>query len=94
MRYAMLGAMISILGIVMPALAANKNPTPSWDDCYKLGMDRGVHVELGELPEWIDECLAGRIEFNSVAPRATKGRPHTRAHHNKPESSGWLIHEG
>lgn len=59
--------MISI-GFVSPAAAtanAKQPKGPSWMQCYDLGMARGVHVEQGELPAWMDVCLAGKIPFES-----------------------------
>jgi hypothetical protein len=50
--------------IATPVLAAQKNPGPDWQRCYYLGWVRGVHVELGELPQWMDECMSGGIPFD------------------------------
>lgn len=50
-----------------PAAAAGKGPVPTWAECYDLGWNRGVHVELGELPDWMKSGLAGKIPF-SVQP--------------------------
>ena len=70
MRYAMLAALLTA-AIVTPAMAAKPVQTPDkhtvsapgWNDCYELAWIRGVHVELGELPEFMDECRAGVVPF-------------------------------
>ena len=65
MRYILVAVMILAVGIVTPAMAAKKKITsgPSWHDCYDLGWIRGVHLELGELPDFMDQCLAGTVPF-------------------------------
>lgn len=87
MRYATFAIAMLCLGAVTPALAA-----PAWDECYQLGMDRGVHVELGELPGWMDECLSGKIPFDGKSPKVHRngGRVHgqpTRSHSHGHVSS-------
>lgn len=66
-----------------PAAAAGKGPVPTWAECYDLGWNRGVHVELGELPDWMESCLAGKIPF-AVQPVHGSGsyreRVNRRAH--------------
>ncbi|MBI5112336.1 MAG: hypothetical protein HZA68_10230 [Rhodovulum sp.] len=66
-----------------PAAAAGKGHTPTWAECYDLGWNRGVHVELGELPDWMESCLAGKIPF-AVQPVHGSGsyreRVNRRAH--------------
>lgn len=63
---------------VVPASATERKPTPNWDDCYRVGIDRGVHVELYEMPGWMDECLVGKIPLDSVAPGDSKASHTTR----------------
>jgi hypothetical protein len=76
MRYTMLAVVALTVGIATPALAAKMQntpapsanvsaPAPSFDDCYRLAWVRGVHVELGELPGFNAECMAGKIPFES-----------------------------
>ena len=58
---------LSVALFVMTALIVitPKNPNkPTWMECYWLGWYRGVHVELGELPGWMNLCLAGKIPFD------------------------------
>lgn len=38
---------------------------PSFEDCYRLGWVRGVHVERFEYAAFDAECMAGRIPFDS-----------------------------
>jgi hypothetical protein len=62
--------------------AENKSDTTDpWMQCYNLGWSRGVHLELGEMPGWIDQCLEGNIP----------GGPQ-RLKTNGPERSNYLPH--
>jgi hypothetical protein len=78
MRYLMLPVTVMAIALSMPALASKKQSdkaaTPTFDDCYRLGWVRGVHIELGEFPGWYEECKAGKIPFDSGNP-ATSIRP-------------------
>ena len=67
MRYIMVAVMILAAEIVTPALASKKQIAsgPSWYDCYDLAWIRGVHVELWELPGFMDQCLAGTVPFGA-----------------------------
>ncbi|HEX2536669.1 MAG TPA: hypothetical protein VHL13_00180 [Pseudolabrys sp.] len=38
---------------------------PTFEDCYRLGWVRGVHVERFEFAAFDAECMAGRIPFDS-----------------------------
>lgn len=69
MRPSLLAIMVLAIGIATPALAAKKQPAtaPSFDDCYRLGMDRGVHLENNEMPGFVDECMAGNVPFDGEA---------------------------
>lgn len=71
------------IGIVTLAWGANKQVVApdQWMKCYDLGWSRGVHLELGEMPAWIDECLAGNIP----------GGPERSKTHG-PERSNFLPH--
>ena len=74
MRYVMFAVMMLTVGFATPTWAETKDPpaaslsTPTFDECYRLGWVRGVHVELGELPAWNAECMAGKIPFDSGNP--------------------------
>lgn len=80
MRYAMFVVMMLFVGFATPTWAGTKAApaaplsTPTFDDCYRLGWVRGVHVELGELPGWNDQCMAGKIPFDSGNPACGAGR--------------------
>ena len=73
---AALVATVVSLGLITPVLAQGAKvakhvryaPGPTWQQCYNLGWDRGVHVELGELPDWMKVCLAGEIPFDNREP--------------------------
>lgn len=41
---------------------------PTFDDCFRLAWVRGVHVELGELPEFNELCRAGKVPFETGNP--------------------------
>ena len=80
MRYGILALMTLTVAIATPAWAAQKStPTltanaralPSFDDCFRLGWVRGVHVEQGELPAWNEACMAGKIPFDSGNPASS-----------------------
>ena len=47
---------------------------PSFDDCYRLGWVRGVHVERFEFAAFDAECMAGRIPFDSGFAASTVKR--------------------
>jgi hypothetical protein len=78
MRRIILLATAMAIALSTPALAVKKNTftavKPSFDDCYRLGWVRGVHVELGELPDWNAQCMAGNIPFDS-GNAASSARP-------------------
>jgi len=38
---------------------------PSYDDCFKLGWVRGVHVEREEWDDFYEQCAAGQVPFES-----------------------------
>lgn len=93
MRYTISVVLVLIFGLVTPALAshASKRQAPSWDDCYRLGMDRGVHVELDELSGWMDECLGEKITSDRSDPGAAKSRS-AHGHHRAGYPRG--VHSG
>ena len=93
MRYATSVVLVLICGLVTPALASHviKRQAPSWDDCYRLGMDRGVHVELDELSGWMDECLNAKITFDGNGSGAAKSRS-AHGHHRAGYPRG--VHSG
>jgi hypothetical protein len=49
--------------------AIKSSTTDPWMECYDLGWSRGVHLELGEMPGWINECLAGNIPDGPERPK-------------------------
>jgi hypothetical protein len=61
---------VAIIGEVDTTLARDWRNPPTWEMCYRLGWIRGVHVELGELPGWMQQCLSGKIP----PPRRSGGR--------------------
>lgn len=71
MRYVMLAGLAVAVAIATPVLAAKNQteaapaaaPAPDWHDCYDLAWIRGVHTEQGELPDFMDQCLAGTVPF-------------------------------
>ena len=68
MRYAMLAAVaLAAATLASPALAAKKTSPglPTWDECYWLGWDRGVHVEQDELDGFMSQCLTGSVPFDN-----------------------------
>jgi hypothetical protein len=87
MRYAMLAAAtLAVAALTSPALAAKKSSPglPTWDECYWLGWDRGVHVEQDELDGFMDQCLVGAVPFDNqigirIAFPAHEGREVTVA---------------
>ncbi|GIK79620.1 MAG: hypothetical protein KJZ73_00840 [Pseudorhodoplanes sp.] len=72
MRYMTLAAALLSVAGVTPALAAKKQTKQhapmdvSWNRCFDLGMVRGVHIENGELPGWMEACAAGKIPFDNA----------------------------
>jgi hypothetical protein len=38
---------------------------PTYDECFKLGWVRGVHVERGEWDDFYRQCAAGQVPFAS-----------------------------
>jgi hypothetical protein len=66
---------------VMPASASAVMKAPTWGECYQIGIARAVHVEQpGELPDWMDQCLTGKIPFQADSEathpaRVDRGRP-------------------
>ena len=78
MHHLMVPTVVLAIALSIPALASEKNGGPSavqnFDDCYRLAWVRGVHIELGELPGWYEECSAGNIPFNSGNPATTVRR--------------------
>jgi hypothetical protein len=85
MRVLFLTLMLSSAALV-PASASALKKAPSWTDCYQLGVNRAVHVEqVGELPEWMDQCLDGRIQMDAAMEPAQHPRPdqvvHSLHHH-------------
>jgi hypothetical protein len=68
MRATLLAVMALSVVSVTPVLAAKNHSeqAPSWNECYTLGFDRGVHIEIGEMPAWVAECQAGHIPFENA----------------------------
>ena len=69
MRYAILAALALVVSFVAPASALDKEVAattkhPDWDQCFYLGWYRGVHTEQNELPDWMNQCMAGNIPFD------------------------------
>ena len=75
MRVMMMVVLALAAGAATPALAepVSRSGSPpqyasslrSFSDCYRLGWVRGVHVERDELADWNEQCMVGRIPFNS-----------------------------
>jgi hypothetical protein len=63
MRKIFVAVFVVNVAIVSLAWGGNKQVVAAdpWMQCYDLGWSRGVHLELGEMPGWINECLAGNI---------------------------------
>jgi len=38
---------------------------PTYNECFRLGWVRGVHVERGEWDNFYAQCAAGRVPFRS-----------------------------
>ena len=82
MRFLTLVAAVSLLAIPVAVSAqvdSGKNNRrvrgPTWEQCYELGVVwRGVHVELGELDHWMEQCLSGKIPFHTEIERPRKIR--------------------
>jgi hypothetical protein len=64
-----IATVVVAVGMTTLAWGASNNTTDQWMKCYDLGWSRGVHLELGEMPGWIDECLAGNIPFDVDQPK-------------------------
>lgn len=47
------------------ALAKALPGGPTYDDCFRLGWVRGVHVERGEWDDFYSQCLQGQVPFES-----------------------------
>lgn len=80
-----LASTVATQAFAMEKPAAHPKSTPDWDSCYMLGWYRGVHVELGELPDWMEACLSGQIPFDAAEAAGTKrahghARPHRERH--------------
>jgi hypothetical protein len=77
MRCAILAVAVVVFGIASPAMASKKEARhPGWDACYDLGWVRGVHTEQNELPDWMEQCLAGDIPFGQAMPKAVRRQSH------------------
>jgi hypothetical protein len=65
MRSAILVVLALVVGAATPAVASMHRTLldQAWNDCHDLAWIRGVHVELGELPNFMDQCIAGQVEF-------------------------------
>ncbi|MFA6264761.1 MAG: hypothetical protein WC670_03470 [Pseudolabrys sp.] len=44
---------------------ATADAAPSYDDCFRLGWVRGVHVERGEWDDFYGQCAANHVPFAS-----------------------------
>lgn len=80
MRRAIFAASILTVTTMSSAFAAGKPgaSAPSWDDCYRLGMARGVHLENQELPGFMDQCLAGLVPFETDGVVVARQTIHNR----------------
>ncbi|MCW5692102.1 MAG: hypothetical protein KIT48_07035 [Pseudolabrys sp.] len=38
---------------------------PTYDECFRLGWVRGVHVEREEWDDFYAQCVAGQVPFQS-----------------------------
>ena len=85
MRFLILTAAMSALAILAGGSAeadssksnrpVRERTAPTWNECYELGVVwRGVHVELGELDHWMEQCLSGKIPFHTEIERPRKIR--------------------
>lgn len=60
----------------------------TFDDCYRLGWSRGVHLELGEMPGFVQQCLNGTIPFNASSAFETESGDDTfKLAHKKHQDS-------
>jgi hypothetical protein len=60
---------------VMPASASAMKKAPTCGECNQIGTARAVHVEQpGELPDWMDQCLTGKIPFQADSESAHPAR--------------------
>jgi len=52
--------------------------TLSYDECFRLGWVRGVHVERGEWEDFFRQCIRGRVPFQSgIAVDSVQPDPHS-----------------
>lgn len=76
--------------VVSPALAGGKHPmrgtdayarapaAPTYDECFRLGWVRGVHVERGEWDDFYEQCAEGKVPFESGMPVDSVRHDHAR----------------
>jgi hypothetical protein len=85
MRYTLLAAALLTVGLAMPAAVANEQTetpvqamasAPTWNQCFYLAWIRGVHVEQQELPDFMDQCLAGAVPFGTDFEKYVKETGH------------------
>jgi hypothetical protein len=78
MRCVLPAIILLAVGLITPATAKQKQTSsgPNWDSCYWLGWTRGVHVERGELDDFMGQCLVGKVAFSLGAS-------------DLPKRSGW-----
>ncbi|MFD2183088.1 hypothetical protein [Rhodoplanes azumiensis] len=81
---AVFACVVAAQAFAMDKPATHAPSGPDWDSCYDLGWNRGVHVELGELPGWMEACLSGQIPFDATeataASRTKRTHRHARSH--------------
>lgn len=50
----------------------------SYDECFRLGWVRGVHVERGEWEDFFRQCMRGRVPLQSgMAVDSVRVDPHS-----------------
>ena len=74
MRYFIAGALVLVVS-AGSAFADNRphpghvEPTPTFDECFRLAWVRGVHVERGELDAFNQDCMTNHVPFETGNPR-------------------------
>jgi hypothetical protein len=74
MRYVIAAALVLVVSGTpsfadkRPNTVMRVDPTPTFDECFRLAWVRGVHVERGELDVFNEDCKANHVPFETGNP--------------------------
>jgi hypothetical protein len=74
-------AALAAPGVAIPAFAKDNNPTPAWDTCFALAIERGSgphhgggSKELSQHKAFMNQCMAGKIPLGGGASASAAAR--------------------